>query len=136
MLSITIGLERARVPVAVMKLDGELDAATYQDVINRAAELIEQGAGHILLDMGELTYMGSSGLFAIHSVAMMLRGEAPPDPEGGWGAIHEAEPRDSEKVDELKLLNPLPQCERVLDRTGMKRFFETYDDRRAALESF
>lgn len=136
MLSITIELERARVPVTVMKLDGELDAANFQDLINRAGELIEQGAGHILLDMGSLTYMGSSGLFAIHSVAMLLRGETPPDPEAGWGAIHQAELRDSDEVTQLKLLNPLTQVDRVLDRTGMKRFFETFTDRQAALESF
>lgn len=136
MLSITVEQESARVPVTVMKLDGELDAATYQDVINRAAEAIEQGASHILLDLATLTYMGSSGLFALRSIAMLLHGEQPPDPEGGWGAIHESERRDSEKVSELKLLNPPAQVDRVLDRTGMKRFFETFDDRRAALESF
>lgn len=136
MLSMTTELERARVPVTVMKLDGELDAATYQDVINRAGELIEQGASHVLLDMSALTYMGSSGLFAIHSVAMMLRGEQPPDPEGGWGAIHQAERRGSDKVDELKLLSPQPQVDRVLERTGMKRFFDTFTDRQAALDSF
>jgi anti-anti-sigma regulatory factor len=134
-LNITVEHESARVPVAVMKLEGELDAATYQDVIARAAQLVEEGAGHILLDLGELTYMGSSGLFAIHSVAMLLRGDSPPNPEDGWGAIHSLEGRQAETA-ELKLLNPLVQVDRVLDRTGMKRFFETFTDRQAALASF
>jgi anti-anti-sigma regulatory factor len=135
-LNITIEFEQARVPVTVLRLEGELDAATFQDVINRAGELIEQGTGHILLDMGGLTYMGSSGLFAIRSVAVMLRGERPPDPESGWGAVHELAPRDSDTVAELKLLNPPTQVDRVLERTGLKRYFETFDDSRAALESF
>ena len=136
MLNIMVEHETARVPVAVMKLVGELDASTYQDVIARAAELVEQGTGHILFDLGELTYMGSSGLFAIHSVAMMLRGETPPDPEDGWGAIHRLEPRGSEMVAELKLLNPLVQVDRVLDRTGLKRYFETHNNRQTALAAF
>ena len=120
--------------VAVMRLDGELDAATYLDVIARARELADGGTRRMLLDLADLSYMGSSGLFALHSVAMLLRGEAAPDPEGGWGAIHQAETRD--RVAELKLLNPQPQVDRVLERTGMKRFFEVYTDRAAAIASF
>lgn len=136
MLTITVSHESARVPVAMMKLEGELDAATYLDVIASARQLVDEGTRFVLLDLGELTYMGSSGLFAIHSVALLLRGELPPDPEGGWGAIHEVEGRDQERVEELKLLNPLAQVDRVLERTGLKRYFETFDDRQAALASF
>lgn len=136
MLTITISHESARVPVAVMRLAGELDAASYLDVIARARELSEQGTSHVLLDLEELTYMGSSGLFALHSVAMLLRGEQPPDPEHGWGAIHSAEQRDSEAVENVKLLDAQPQVDRVLERTGLKRFFATFTDRAAALRSF
>jgi anti-anti-sigma regulatory factor len=135
-LTITVEEESDRVPVAVMKLQGELDAASYLDVIDRARKLSEGGTRHILLDLGNLTYMGSSGLFALHSVAMLLRGQEPPDPEHGWSAIHTAEPGESEAVESVKLLDPQPQVDRVLERTGMKRFFETYTDRAAAIGSF
>jgi anti-anti-sigma regulatory factor len=135
-LTITITNESARVPVAVMTLEGELDAASYLDVIANARQLSEQGTRHILLDLGSLTYMGSSGLFAIHSVAMLLRGEEPPDPEHGWGAIHSLDRPQSEAVENVKLLNPQPQVDRVLERTGMKRFFEAHTDRAAAIGSF
>ena len=33
--------------------------------------------------------MASSGLFALHSAVRIMRGETPPDPEAGWGALHE-----------------------------------------------
>jgi anti-anti-sigma regulatory factor len=135
-LKITIGHESARVPLAVMKLEGELDAATYENVIASARKLTEQGTRHILLDLGDLSYMGSSGLFALHSVAMLLRGEEPPDPEYGWSAIHAMAGNESEVVQGVKLLDPQPQVDRVLERTGMKRFFETYTDRAAAIGSF
>lgn len=136
MLNISVAQEQARVPVAVMGLEGELDAANYMQVIERARELAAQGTQNMVLDLSDLTYMGSSGLFAIHSVAMLLRGEAPPDPEGGWGAIHALGGGKSETVDCLKLLAPQPQVDRVLERTGMKRYYTVFSDKSEALGSF
>ena len=43
----------------------------------------------VVLDLGGLTYMGSSGLVAIHSIAALLaRGHEPISPDDGWQAIH------------------------------------------------
>jgi anti-anti-sigma regulatory factor len=136
LLNISVTQETARVPIAVMALEGELDAATYLDAIARARQCVTDGTSHMLLDLGKLVYMGSSGLFVIHSVAMMLRGQEPPDPEDGWGAIHQADLDQSPSTAQLKLLSPQPQVDRVLERSGMKRFFETYEDRQQALDSF
>ncbi len=136
MLNITVEQETGDVPVAVMRLEGELDAASYLSVIDRARELQGDGTRHLVLDLSDLAYMGSSGLFAIHSIATLLRGEEPPDPDAGWGAIHAMDRGGSEKVDNLKLLNPQPQVDRVLERSGLKRFFETYTDRAQAVGSF
>lgn len=122
-------------PLAVMRLEGELDAASYLDVIERTRELAGQGVNRLLVDLTELSYMGSSGLFALHSMAMLLRGETPPDPEHGYAALDQAESSD-DTVSELKLLSPQPQVQRVLERTGMTRFFEVHADRAAALASF
>ena len=136
MLNIAVTHENGAAPVAVMRLEGELDAATYLDVIARARQLAEQGTSRLVLDLGELTYMGSSGLFAIHSIALLLGGEQPPDPEAGWGAIHAMDRDGREAVRNVKLLNPRPAVDRVLERSGMKRFFETHTDRAAAIASF
>jgi anti-anti-sigma regulatory factor len=136
MLTIAVAHEQARIPVAVLSLEGELDAASYLEAIETARQLISDGTTHILLDLENLSYMGSSGLFVLQSVAMMLRGQAPPDPEGGWGAIHQAAGDQSDSSAHLKLLSPQPQVDRVLDRSGMKRFFETYTDRAEALGAF
>ena len=133
---ITVTQENARVPVAVMSLEGELDAASYLDALASAREVVEGGASHMLLDLEQLTYIGSSGIFVIHSVAMFLRGEEPPNPDDGWGAIHQADQDESAASPNLKLLAPQPQVDRALERSGMKRFFETYTDRAEALASF
>ena len=135
-MTVAVDHEEARVPVAVMRLEGELDSATYLDVLASARDLVAQGVGHILLDLERLDYMGSSGLFAIHSIAMLLGGKEPPDPESGWGAIHQADPKEDEAVDRLKLLSPQPQVTRVLERSGLTRYFKTYTDRAEALAAF
>lgn len=122
-------------PLAVMRLEGELDAASYLDVIARARDVSGQGVRRLLLDLSKLSYMGSSGLFALHSITMLLRGETPPDPEHGYAALHDAEP-DEGTVSEVKLLDPQPQVDRVLERSGMKRFFEVHTDRATAVASF
>ena len=71
-----------------------------------------------------------------HNIASLLRGEEPPDPEGGWGALHQVAQDESASAQHLKLLSPQPQVERVLERSGMSRFFETYTDLAEALGSF
>jgi anti-anti-sigma regulatory factor len=135
-LKIDVTQAAGPVSVTVMSLEGELDAASYLDAIAAARQLVAGGTNNILLDLRELTYMGSSGLFVIRSMAILLRGEEPPDPEGGWGAIHDAARDDSAVGAHLKLFAPQPQVDRVLERSGMKRYFETYTDRAEALRSF
>jgi anti-anti-sigma regulatory factor len=135
MLNLTIEHEQAAVPVAVMRFEGELDQSNYLSVIDRARELRDAGTRNVVLDLSDLTYMGSSGIFALRSIAIVLAGDEPPDPEGGWGAVHEMDGRSAD-VSRVKLLNPQPSVDRVLERTGMKRYFETFTDRAAAVAAF
>lgn len=134
MLDISVDPDSGREGVAVMRLEGELDAATYLEVIEHARLLAKAGTRRLVIDLGGLTYMGSSGLFAIHSAAIVLQGDEPPDPEAGWGAVHSAEGRDATPT--VKLLDPQPQVARVLERSGLTRFFDTYTDRAEAISSF
>jgi len=86
-----------------------------------------------VLDLGGLTFMASSGLVALYSVVRIMRGEAPPDPEAGWGAIHDMEEDTEDRISTVRLAALQPAVERVLDRTGMKRLFEVDASREAAL---
>jgi anti-anti-sigma regulatory factor len=135
MLNITVELEQGAQPVTVMRLEGELDQSNYLDVVNRARELAAAGTRNVLLDLAALSYMGSSGIFALRSIAIVLSGEEPPDPEAGWGAVHELEGRSAD-TSRVKILNPQPSVDRVLERTGMKRYFEMFTDRAAAVAAF
>ena len=125
----------ARVPVTVVALDGELDASTYEHLIDEVRELYQGGARKVVLDLSGLTYMASSGLVALYSIVQVLRGEEPPDPESGWSAFHALgetlEAGTSE--DEVRLAGVQPSVERVLQRTGMDKLFPSYPDRAAAV---
>ena len=125
--------------VAVLSLEGELDASNFEEVIETGRSLYAGGTRRLVLDLSGLRYMGSSGLVALHSLAVLLRGEEPPDPEYGWSAFHsigQSGSGNGAPQNAVKVAGPQPQVDRVLDRTGLKRFFEVYPDRAAALASF
>ena len=63
--------------VTVVALDGELDASNYERVIDVVREAYAQGARGLVIDMAKLTFMASSGLFALHSALRIMRGETP-----------------------------------------------------------
>ena len=121
--------------VAVLSLSGELDASNFEDVIATGRSLYAEGTRRLVLDLGDLRYMGSSGLVALHSLAVLLRGEEPPDPEYGWSAFHSVGQGDAAAGPQsaVKIAGAQPSVDRVLERTGLKRFFEVYPDRAAAM---
>jgi len=136
-MDITVSQMHGRVPVSIMQPHGELDASNYQELIAKAQELYETGARDILLDLSDTAYISSSGVMALQSIAAILRGEEPPDPEGGWGAYHAVHrDRDTGFQQHCKLLNPQPRVDRVLETVGFKRFLEIYTDVETAVASF
>ncbi len=75
--------------VAVIGLEGELDASNFADLIGTGRQLYAGGARVLVLDLGGLTFMASSGIVALHSLARVFQGHEPPDLEAGWQAIHD-----------------------------------------------
>jgi anti-anti-sigma factor len=115
--------------VCVIALDGELDASNYEQVIDAVREAYAGGDRGLVLDLGNLTFMASSGLFALHSAVRIMRGETPPDPEAGWGALHEVSADHDREVGNVRIAAPQDAIARVLDRTGMNRLFGVSDSR-------
>lgn len=127
----------SRVPITVLAIHGDLDASNYDQLIAKARELYDAGARYLLLDFSDMPFMGSSGVVAIHSIALLLRGEAPPDPAEGWQAFHSIDhSREGGVQQQVKLLSPQPKVSRTLQMTSMDNFFEIYTDKQAAIASF
>lgn len=136
-MDIVVKQAQANVPVTIMQLDGELDASNYLDLIARVNEVYEAGTRYLLLDLGGLSFMASSGLMALHSSALIMRGDEPPDLEYGWGAIR-AMGRDQEGGLEAhcRIFDPQPSVKRTLEITGFESFLEVHCDLETALASF
>ena len=136
-MDITVKQIQGSVPVTILQTHGDLDASNYQDLLAKGQEVYEAGARDILVDMSDTPFMGSSGLAALHSLALLVRGDELPDLESGWNVFHEIDrDRDSGLQKHIKLLNPQPQVDRTLEMTGLKQFFEVHTDLETAIASF
>jgi len=124
-VAMTIDVERlgGSPPVAVVALAGELDASNYEQVIDVVRGAYDEGARGLVIDLEQLTFMASSGLFALHSAVRIMRGETPPDPEEGWSALHQMAQDEDSRATSVRLAAAQEPIARVLDRTGMLRLF-------------
>jgi anti-anti-sigma regulatory factor len=137
-MTITTSQAQGSVPVTILGLQGDLDASNYLDVIAEAREAYGAGARHMVLDMSQVPFMSSSGLMALHSIALLMRGEEPPDPEYGWSAFH-AMGHDAEEggtQETVKLAGLQPRVERALQMARFDQYFGCYADVGAAVASF
>lgn len=137
-MKISIDHVQSQVPVAILRLEGDLDGSNYRDVIAQANELYQGGARHLLIDLTGTPYTSSAGLVALHSIALLFRGAPAPDPETeGWRAIRAVgDAREAGLQTSVKLLRPQPKVASVLDQVGMTSFFAVFDDEAEALASF
>jgi anti-anti-sigma regulatory factor len=136
-MNISVSQASGSVPVTIIKLDGQLDGQNYQDLIAKAQELYDSGGRDFLLDLSDLTYISSAGLVALHSVALLARGEELPDLEGGWSAYRSMGRSGEAGVQKhVKLLNPRSEVMGVLEMVGFNNVFEVYTVREEAVNSF
>jgi anti-anti-sigma regulatory factor len=129
----------ANKPITILKIQGELDGSSYLNLIDEVQTLYAAGTRSLLLDLSEMTFMSSAGLVGLHSVVMVMRGEEPPNMEGGWSVIHDIshDVSSSRELDaNCKLLQPQPRVQKTLDMTGYANILEIYADRQTAVASF
>ena len=136
-MNISVSQVQGKIPVTVVKLEGQLDGQTYQDLITKAREAYQAGWRDFLVDMSDLTYISSAGLVALHSMALLLKGEELPDTESGWSAYRSmGRSKEAGIQQHMKLLNPRPEVQSVLDMVGFTAVFEILTDFDEAVKSF
>lgn len=138
-LNVTVDQAEGRVPVTVMRLEGELDASNYESLIAQTQELYATGARNLLLDLENLQFVSSAGLVGLHRMALIMRGETLEDAEEGWGAFHAvSHDLDSAGSPEAhyKLLKPHSLVRKVLDTSGFSDVMPVFEDEGAAVASF
>jgi len=128
---------QARVPITIVRVQGDVDGSNYRQLIERMREIHQAGARQLLIDLANVPYMSSAGLVALHSIALLFQQKPLPDPEYGWRAIRAlGEAGNVGQQQFVKLLHLQPRVSSVLDQTGLLPFFEVHNDEAAALASF
>jgi anti-anti-sigma regulatory factor len=136
-MEITISKEQGRVPVTVIRPHGDVDASNYREIVVRAEELFAAGDRDFLIDLSDIPYMSSAGMVALHSIALLARGEKPSDPEAGWSALKAFDrARERGIVEHVKLVGPQQYVAETLDKAGFTQFFEIFTDMKKAVASF
>lgn len=136
-MNLSVSQKQGNVPVTVVKLEGQLDGQNYQELITKAQELYKAGTRDFLLDFSDLTYISSAGLVALHSVALLAKGEDLPDTEQGWPAYRSMGRTSAAGLQtHVKLLKPRDEVKGVLDMVGFTNVFEIFTDLDEAVKSF
>jgi anti-anti-sigma regulatory factor len=126
----------APVPVTVLTIHGEIDGSNYREVISVGKKLYQDGTRNLLIDLGDTSFVSSSGLVALHSIALMVNGGQPLNVDDGWSSLHEMGQGLGELQKHVKLLNVQPRVDRTLEISGFKSSFEIFSGMDAALASF
>ena len=115
--------------VAIIQLYGAMNVKKF---VTDAQKLYDAGTRNLVLDMSELTFIGSAGVSALQKIALVYCGEDQPTTQ--------TTPNESEDSvhcqEHIKLLNPNEAIQDVLDIVGLKSFFEIYTDLDEAVASF
>ena len=134
-MEIKVSTENARVPITVMHIDGNLDAATYNAFQAKADELIKSGARYILVDLSHSPFVSSAGLRALNHIFKQL-GAIHPDASLGEEELKKGISAGTYKSPHLKLVNLSDDTRTVFKTTGFDMYIEIFDDLKTAIASF
>ena len=107
-----IGARTEGEDAAVLSLTGEVDVANAGNVRDAALKLFEGGRTHLIVDLGGVEYMDSTGLGMLVGLLKRLK----------------------ESQGDVVIAAPQPRVKRLFDITGLARVFRIYDDVSAALK--
>ncbi len=122
-MEINVSQEQVRVPVTIVRIQGDIDSQTSDMLLQQAKSQIDEGAHNLLLDFSNVTYMSSYGIRALSQIYNWLR-----EP----GEI----PMSTHPSPHLKLLHVNPAVLKVLELTGMNLYLDIFDDEAKALKAF
>lgn len=134
-MEIKVSTENGRVPVTLIHIDGNLDAATYKLFESKAAELIKGGAKYILVDLAHSPYVSSAGFRAIHQIFKDLNA-AHAEANLSDEEMKKGISAGSYKSPYLKLVNLSKDTKGVFITTGFDMYLDCLDDIKTAIASF
>lgn len=87
-----------------------LDASCYQELLTVAQHVYTSGRADLVVDLRNVEQIELTGLFALHCVALTMRGNIVPDPEQGWHALRTVVEMNlaAGRCEQVKLVNGSP----------------------------
>lgn len=134
-MDIKVSVENGSVPVTVMHVDGNIDAASYEAFQAKADELIAGGARYLLIDLEHAPFVSSSGLRALHHIFNHLR-SIDTDSKMTEEEVRRGISAGTYKSPHLKLTNVSKEARVSMELSGFDMFIEIFNDRETALASF
>lgn len=131
-MEIDVSIHQTKEPVAVMRLKGEINASNFMLVSDRARELYQNPARNLVIDLGEVTSISSTGMAALHNIALVYSGM----PQTVQQGTNPDFTHSSNARKHVRLLDPQPEVDKSLETAGMKLFFKVFKDLESALASF
>ena len=128
-MDITSWREIGTVPITVLQLEGDLVAE--DPLTARARAAFADGARNFVLDLGDVPYISSAGLRAIHTIYLLLRDADPSEKPTAAGIAS-----GSYKSPHLKLVKPSKNALKALSTAGYDMFLDIHDSLTAAVASF
>jgi anti-anti-sigma factor len=132
-MEISVTQEQGRVPVTVLQVQGDVNAATADEFLAQAQQAYDDGARDMLIDLSRVSLFSSAGLRALHNIFNMLRGESPEESDA---AVRKGLTDGTFKSPHLKLLSTSANVNQTLRMAGFDMFLEIYDNRKKAVKSF
>jgi anti-anti-sigma regulatory factor len=136
-MELTVSIQPAEEPIAIMRIKGEINASNFLEVVNKAQEIYDKPARHLIIDLSDVTSVSTTGLVALHKIALVYSG-APHEIDAD-ASTKDRRPdftHHSKARKFVKLLSPQLDVEKSLEKAGMKLFFKIYTDLETAIESF
>src|SRR6266498_2362742 len=133
-MEITVSIQPASEPIAVMCPRGNLDASNFMEVLDKARELYNNPARNLIIDLSEVPYISSAGLIAIHQISLLYSGVPQEVEKNDKEIIRPDFTHSSSARKHVKLLSPQPNVEKTIEISGFKLFFKVFNDLESAIK--
>ncbi len=131
-MDITIIYERAAVPIVVVRVRGDINAGTYEQLRDRVKREIDRGADRIVLDLVDVPRISSAAFRAFHFIFHVMRTDAPEDSDEAMRAGMRA---GTYRSRHLAIARPTARVKELLQLAGIPHFIAVYDELPMALDA-
>jgi anti-anti-sigma factor len=131
-MEITTTIEKARFPITIVHVNGDIDSTTSQ-AFQSKIEVDINGTRHILVNLANVPFISSAGLRAMHILFNQLRSlhkDADDD------ALRKNMSAGMYKSPYLKVTNLSPKLKEIFELGGFDIYIEIHNDINNAISSF